>query len=124
MPDILTEARALLAAQAEFWGTDEISVDHTSGTGWQTTRTLSAAAPRLVRALVAEVERLQAGSGSTWQPIATAPLDLSVLVARVGDSDSVGVARQTPAGYWWGEESQYVNDPPTQWMPLPDPPQE
>lgn len=60
---------------------------------------------------------------SEWQPIATANEGELVLVH---DDGYVGKAMLMPDGRWLdtecGREDAYFDPPPTEWMPLPDPP--
>ena len=67
---------------------------------------------------------------TSWQPIATAPVDEAVLTIW----DGVDIKSGEPARYWnvaalhsdgfWYLTDEYQDciDTPTHWMPLPDPP--
>ena len=62
-----------------------------------------------------------------WQPIESAPRDVSVIVYA---NDVVGEASRPDATgrWWWANVDEYDHDHgfkeifPTHWMPLPDPP--
>ena len=69
------------------------------------------------RATIAETETVDG-----WQPIATAPKDAGDVWAANADGDQ-WVAWQMSDGSWeWNDE--YIDDPPTHWRPLPDPPKD
>lgn len=60
-----------------------------------------------------------------WQPIETAPDREYILILVEGQITGVG---STYLGDWWASmpngEVCELNEPPTHWMPLPQPPEE
>ena len=60
---------------------------------------------------------------SEWQPIETAPKNMCVLVARHGIKPVIAeYVMYTSAGYSWCCGYREMDDRPTHWMPLPEPP--
>ena len=63
---------------------------------------------------------------SAWRPIKTAPLDQTTFIAWNGHWR--GVARFYPPSHpddpmWVDETTEYIEPPPTHWLPLPPPPE-
>ncbi|QIX20227.1 DUF551 domain-containing protein [Agrobacterium pusense] len=58
-----------------------------------------------------------------WQPIESAPMDERILVWCAYLEDTVFAEIRRPDGVVTGyDDSHYVIDRPTHWMPLPEPP--
>jgi hypothetical protein len=90
--------------------------------GWRNVDKIMCADCQCEAPLAAWNARAGAAQNSGWQPIETAPLDCSIIVAT--DEDVVGEAHfEGPNWYWAGGDSSDYHDTqcryPRHWQPLP-----
>ena len=79
----------------------------------------------IISAITHAIEHMKRGQ---WQPIETAPKDGTgvLLCISIGDGHHIQYTGSYHDGHWWvtnfsGEDEYWYT--PTDWMPLPEPPQ-